>query len=270
MRIKLTIQPIEQKCAIPINYQYPISAAIYQILNNASPEYAEFLHEKGYISPNGKPLKLFTFSRIWCPTIKRIAATLVIKNRSNCYFQIASPMLEDFVQNFVIGLFQQQQIEIGGPAAVGKFIVNQVETLAEPEFTSETKFVCLAPIVASAKHEHRGKETSYYIRPDDPQLGEAIRKNLVQKFQTIYHHAPNDEKLVLIFDENYLQRKGGYDKISKLITIKEGDEAETQIKCFIAPFTLNGSVELIRAAYDCGIGEKNSLGFGMIEVVPNK
>jgi CRISPR-associated endoribonuclease Cas6 len=267
VRIKLTLTPKDRSCAIPINYQYPLSAAIYKILNSASPDYAAFLHEKGYISPNRKPLKLFTFSRLWCPDMKRAGSTLVIRSQTSCHFQIASPMLEDFVQNFVIGLFQQQEIDIGGPQTVGKFAITQVETLAAPEFSPEEKFISLAPIVASAKHEHRGKETTYYIRPGDPQLGDAIRKNLVQKFQTIYKKIPDDEQLTFSLDENYIQRKGGYDKISKLITIKEGEEQETQIKCFIAPFALKGSTELMRVAYECGIGEKNSLGFGMIEVV---
>ncbi|MDD3357158.1 MAG: CRISPR-associated endoribonuclease Cas6, partial [Dysgonamonadaceae bacterium] len=43
---------------IPINYQYPLSAAIYKILDKGDAAYASFLHEKGY----GKGYKLFTFS----------------------------------------------------------------------------------------------------------------------------------------------------------------------------------------------------------------
>jgi len=268
MRIKLTLQPKDRSYAIPINYQYPLSAAIYNILNQASPDYADFLHKKGYLSPTGKPMKLFTFSRIWCPNIQRKGVTLNIGLRSTCTFQIASPMLEDFVNNFVIGLFQQQEIEIGGPHAVGRFMITQVETLAEPEFKPEMKFRCLSSIVASAKHEHKGKKTIYYIRPGDPQLNDAIRKNLIQKYNTIYQHPPGNDQLNFVLDEKYIQRKGGYNKISKLITIKEGDELEqTRVKSFICPFTLKGSTELMQVAYDCGVGEKNSMGFGMIEVV---
>jgi len=263
----LTLAPRERRCAIPINYQYPLSAAIYKILNRASPEYADFLHRQGYLSPTGKPMKLFTFSKIWCPTMKMNGATLCMDWQSACTLQIASPMLEDFVQNFVIGLFQQQEIEIGGPGCVGRFTITQVETVAEPDFLSKMKFKCLSAITVSAKHEHKGKETTYYIRPDDPQLSEAIRKNLAQKFQTIYQRPPDDDQLLFSLDEDYIQRKGGYNKISKLITIKEGDTAETQIKSFIAPFVLQGSVELMRAAYECGIGEKNSQGFGIVEVM---
>ena len=48
---------------IPINYQYPVSAAIYKILQQADEEYARFLHDTGYQKANSlKTFKLFTFS----------------------------------------------------------------------------------------------------------------------------------------------------------------------------------------------------------------
>ena len=64
MRIRLTLRPQEKKCIIPLNYQYYLSAAIYNILADASPEYAGFLHNRGYVPKQGKPMKLFTFSRL--------------------------------------------------------------------------------------------------------------------------------------------------------------------------------------------------------------
>lgn len=30
---------------------------------------------------------------------------------------------------------------------------------------------------------------------------------------------------------------------------------------------LEGDIDLIKFAYDCGLGEKNSMGFGMIDLV---
>ena len=52
------------------------------------------------------------------------------------------------------------------------------------------------------------------------------------------------------------------------MTIKEGHKTEeTKIVGFEVPFTLQGSTKLMEIAYECGIGEKNSLGFGMIEKV---
>jgi CRISPR-associated endoribonuclease Cas6 len=35
----------------------------------------------------------------------------------------------------------------------------------------------------------------------------------------------------------------------------------------MCPITIEGNPELIRLAYESGLGEKNSMGFGMLEVV---
>ena len=54
---------INKKGVLPINYQYPLSAAIYRIISKGDKEYANLLHEKGY----GKGFKLFTFSQLNVP-----------------------------------------------------------------------------------------------------------------------------------------------------------------------------------------------------------
>lgn len=33
---------------IPVNYQYPLSSAIYSIISKGDATYADFLHENGY------------------------------------------------------------------------------------------------------------------------------------------------------------------------------------------------------------------------------
>ena len=49
--------------SIPINYQYPLSAAIYKVLHQADEAYSLFLHETGYRKADSlKTFKLFTFS----------------------------------------------------------------------------------------------------------------------------------------------------------------------------------------------------------------
>jgi len=268
MRIQLTLTPKERECIFPINYQYPLSAALYKILSSGSPEYATFLHKRGYLSPSGKPLKLFTFSRLWSPNIKRFQSSLIIRNFDPCRLMITSPMLEDFVQNFVFGLFERQTLEIGGPHSVGRFLITNVETLPEPEFGHSVIFKCLSPIVLTTMHIYKNKLTPYYLRPNDERLNQAIQHNLMNKHQTIFGHSPADDELTFALDQEYVKRKGGYDKLSKLITIKEGSTSqETKVKAFIAPFKLTGSTALMRVAYECGLGDKNSLGFGMIEKV---
>lgn len=268
MRIKLTLIPKEKKCAIPINYQYPLSAAIYKILYSASSEYAKFLHEKGYISEKGKPLKLFTFSYLSIPSVSFKNNMLVTYGAPPCTLFVSSPLLEDFIQNFVIGLFQNQEVAIGNQYAVGRFIVQQVESIMPPNFSKKEFFKCLSPFVLSTMKERNGKIMPYYYRASDPELGEAIRRNLIQKYKTIYQKVPEDESLHFELDKKYIDRKGGFDKITKLITIKENSETEaTKIKSILAPFSFCGSPELMKVAWEAGMGNHCSQGFGMIDLI---
>jgi CRISPR-associated endoribonuclease Cas6 len=54
---------------------------------------------------------------------------------------------------------------------------------------------------------------------------------------------------------------------AKLIKIKARLPAETLIKGYVFEFKIRTSRELMRIAYEAGIGEKGSQGFGMVEVV---
>ncbi len=64
-----------------------------------------------------------------------------------------------------------------------------------------------------------------------------------------------------------MEDRGPFRPRSKLIVIKEGMPEETKRKAFESYLTLTGSTELMRTAWECGLGEENSMGFGMVEVV---
>ena len=268
MRIKLSLRSVENNSRIPINYQYPLSAAIYKILSHGSAEYADWLHNKGYLSGDGKPRKLFNFSKLHIPGVKRIDSTLLIPGNRNCQVCISSPMLEDFIQHFVIGLFENQKIEIGGRNTITRFAIESVETVALPEFKPHQKFRCLSPVVISGKHLYDERLQEYYLRADDPDLSNAIKKNLTKKYELIFQKSIDDDNFEFVLDRDYITRRGGIHKISKLITIKENIKNEaTKIKCFESPFTLSAKRELMNIAWECGIGQRNSLGFGMVDLV---
>ncbi len=268
MRIKLSLRSADRHSKIPINYQYPLSAAIYKILSHGSDEYAHWLHNQGYLTTDGKPMKLFNFSKLYIPGVKRIDKTLIIPANRFVGLQISSPMLHDFIQHFVVGLFQHQDIEIRSHGTGARFIIESVETSAATDFHSTQKFKCLSPIVVSGKHFYDGREHEYFLRPDDENLSEAIHKNLINKYQLFHQKPPAQSALEFSLDPEYLRRKGGAEKLSKLITIKENYAPETtHIKAFESPFYLSGNTELMHVAWECGIGQRNSMGFGMIDVV---
>lgn len=268
MRLRLSLLSYDTSAvAVPANYQYPLSAAIYRILAEAAPEYAAWLHERGYRSSDDRHLKLFTFSKLNIPSVRFVKGLLIAGDLQPWQLQISSPMEDEFVQNFVLGLFQQEKLEIGGRGAVGRFLIEQVEALAPPMFTESMRFKTLSPIVVSTMREHNGKLQPYYFRANDPELSEAVRKNLLSKHEIIHGHPPTDAHIEFVIDLDYLKRRGGPEKVSKLITIKEGTPEETRIKAFECPFTLAGNPELMRVAWECGVGDHTSMGCGMVEAV---
>jgi len=260
MRIRIQLLALAKNAAVPINYQYPVSAAIYKILNRASPEYTAFLHNKGYSAPSGRFMKLFTFSKLYIPHAQFKDGKLLGDFRQPCHLFVGSPMHEDFVQNFVLGLFDSSTIEIAGSGMRTRFQVRGVESIIKPEFNEEMRFRCLSPIVISRSEDRENGRMPHYYRPFEEGLNEALRKNLLQKYQIIYNAFPENEAFEFQITEKDKPR-------SKKITIKEGTPHATELKAFETYFTLRGNPELMEVAWECGLGEHTSQGFGMVEVV---
>ncbi len=267
MRLKLTLFA-ENPERIPCNYQYPLSAAIYKLLSQSSPEYSEFLHDHGYTGPDGKPRKLFTFSGLFItPKPGTRGDCLQLRPRSTAVLLISSPMINDFVQHLVMGLFSNQVIEIGGGGARTAFAVRQVEVLPEPVFTETTRFIARSPIVVTTVTDSPKGRQTYYYRPMDGELSGAARLSLLKKHLMVYKRPPENDDLVMRIDRDYIRDRGGEKKVSRLIRLREGQPDRTDVKGFMCPFTLTGSTELMRTAWECGLGDKTSMGFGCIEAV---
>ena len=54
---------------------------------------------------------------------------------------------------------------------------------------------------------------------------------------------------------------------SVLVTIKSGTPQQTRVRGFMCKYRMTAPSELMKIAYDAGVGEKGSLGFGMVEVL---
>ncbi len=251
-----------------MNYNYPLASVVYRLLSVSSPEYAEFLHEQGYMGSDGKPRKLFTISGLKItPKTRPLGDVLPVLPESRAVMYLSSPMIRDFCRHFVAGLFQNNFIEIGNHKHTAVFQTVNVETLPDPVFTHTTRFRCLSPVVVSCVVDKNGKRQKYYHRPLDPDLSEAIRLSLVKKYRTITQREPGSDDLVFEPDRDYIQKRGGQQRVSRLVRVREGRPDETAIKGFMLPFTLTGSGDLKRTAWEAGLGDQCSMGFGCIEIV---
>lgn len=259
MRLLLTLNA-DKGNLISFNYHYHLSSAIYNLLRFGSQEFAAFLHDKGF-KQNGRTYKLFTFAlRFEKFTSLQNAIRL---DEPKAYLFISSPLIEGFVKNFVIGTFESQIVDLSELNFPIKFKVSLVELLPEPAFKNEMSFRLLSPLVLSTIREHGGKTKQYYLRSEDSdEVNRVLTLNLQNKYKLIYNQECTGS-VVLDWDEDYLRKTK---RTTKKITINQHGRNPVDVIGIVAPFRLSGDSALIKTGYECGFGEKNSMGFGMAEV----
>ncbi|MFQ3599308.1 MAG: CRISPR-associated endoribonuclease Cas6 [Chloroherpetonaceae bacterium] len=257
MRLKLTLLQERKTEILPLNSNYYISSAIYRTLERSSPEFSALMHNYGYSNPEERrKFKLFTFSNLDVPD-RRIDGSSLISFSKTISFTLSSPM-DDFLQHLVTGLFSDGYFFIES----ARFRKGEILSLPDPEFSETIEFSMLSPLVVSVMRPDRSKE---YLKYNDERLAPVVLQNLLAKYEAIYRRTfeGTTESFRIQFSERYIEQKRG--KIEKLITIQEGREGETKVKAILCPFTITAPIELIKIGYDCGFGEKNSQGFGMVK-----
>lgn len=258
MQFKITLSSNTKTNIIPINYQYPLSSAIYKIIAKGSAEYASFLHESGY----GKGFKLFCFSQINCPF--KIEGDRLRLLNPELSFNI-SFHLPEAMENFVKGLFQSEKLDIADRKSKIGFNVKSVETLVNPlQHYNERELINvmlkpLSPIVASLHQENGIPE---YLDPNDVRYTESLVYNWRSKIETCFD-AETAQMAVLMMERELVHQPPK----SRLITIKAGSEAETKIRGWMN-FKLKVTAErrFVELLLNTGIGRENSMGMGFVEI----
>ena len=265
MRLKLTLRSAPRECSIPLSYQYYLSSAIYQLLEKSSPEYSENLHNGkiGNAIEGHKKFKHFCFSQLYAEDAQVKDGRLILRRRNVTWY--VGMAIEETMRHFVIGLFDRQKFYIG--STENEFLIEQVELLPEPSWQLTMRFRALSPITVSVPVKRFGKLQARYFLADDPQLSEALRTNIIARYKALYNTLPDNLAFFVKPDAKYIEERGGSMRVSKLVTIKEGTADETKVRGFLCPLAIEGNTELIKLAYDSGLGEKGSMGFGMIEEI---
>lgn len=258
MRLVIRLKS-DRLLTIPINYNHQLASSIYSTIRTSSPEYSEFLHNDGY-KLGLKTFKMFTFSQLISDSVK-VENGMIQFLSDEIVWHISSPISE-FMINLSIGLLTNGHVRLSFKQDFQDIDIPVLSVLSEPEmqFSNVEKFITLSPITISTTQETDGKLSKRYLRPDDPLIPELIVRNLKNKYRIFQKTSPDDFEIQFSFDTLYMERKNW--KITKLI-----EYSGIRILGINAPFTLEGNSELIRLAYDAGVGDSNSQGFGCIKRV---
>ncbi|HZH95901.1 MAG TPA: hypothetical protein VEY06_08455 [Flavisolibacter sp.] len=137
--------------SLPFNYWYPLSAAIYKIIEAADKSFGTFLHNTGYGDGN-KSFKLFTFSDIKTPLKKRGDLMQLLGTEAEviiCFYMLLAAKI------FIKALFKYQQLQIADRQSKTAFRIAEVKSL--PEVSANAGSITLqplSPLVVGRKNEH--------------------------------------------------------------------------------------------------------------------
>lgn len=262
MRLHLTLATDNVQPVIPLNYQYPLSSAIYRVLQQGNAPYADFLHNDGY-GINGKRFKLFTFSDLRVPF--RVAGDRMLLTGREASLIICF-QLPDAAEHFIRGLFMNQQLDIADCFSKTGFTVQQAELLPLWNNTtaSNDTVICLhplSPIVAGIKNE-RGHYD--YLSPQHPGFAESILYNWKEKYTVLYGEDAAAEQ----FNKVQVKVLQAEHAKSRLITIKAHTAEATRIRGFIHfNLQVQAPEQVLELALNAGLGLYNSQGMGCVGVV---
>lgn len=247
MRIKIELNA-EKEVVLPIHYSHMVQGFLYKNLRDR--EYSEFLHQTGFWHGR-KQFRLFTFSRLLAPfTLYRDRGMIAF--RPPIHLIISSP-LEPFITDLAETLITSDWGFLGG-SVVG---VKSITVEKAIPFRDTVQIKMLSPTVAysTVNLEDNRKRTEYYS-PWQDRYQEIARSNLMAKYQVL-----NGEPLVN--DDFRIIPNGNQEQRFKAVINYKG----TYIVGYNGIYWLKGNPDLIKVAYDTGLGSKNSQGFGCWEVV---
>ena len=245
MRIKIEVIG-DKNIILPKGYNAYLQAVVYNHLNEKE---AKWLHEHGFMHGKRK-FKFFVISEVLEKGRYDRAKKVFIYPQS-ISFIVSSPIdwiLEQIAQNII----KSQFVMFGS----NRLSVNSISVEKIPPITSDSiKIKTLSPIEVHRTYElENGKQHTDYYTPFDESFQELINTNIQNKWKEFYKEdCPYTLKLMPLFSSNKNER----------IRFFKGNV----IKGWDGFFILNGNPEILRFALSGGIGTKNSMGFGMVEVV---
>lgn len=262
MRLEIILSPKGLKFSIPVNYNYLIYTSLNSIFNNGNGNFDSWMLNDICRYKIAESSKMFTFSKLLNTKVRVVDHTM--SGYGDCKLLFSAPIEEDLAPLFIDSLWKSKGVDIPNESEPVKFAFKSIKQLPEPDFENAERFVMLSPTTISKQNIKTDDHFIHFHRINEDDTEGAIAYNLRKKYEAV-HETQYRGELDVSFDNDYINYKGGAESVSKLITIRQGKPNEFKIKGFVAPLVIKGSPEILKIAYQCGIGERNTLGFGMLE-----
>ena len=227
---------------LPLSYNHILQGFIYDTLR-VEPDYSAFLHDHGY-TDEGRPFRLFVFSLI--SGKYKIEAPYIIFE-GDISFELRSPV-DAFCDIFYLAFMHKEKYILCGQELELQGCVSSKRTITE----SSVRVHTLSPICVHQTYMEGESKKTRYIRPQDEDFSGAVNSNFLTKYRAAYGSEA----------DNILITPVKVDNKDKFVTKFEGN---IYITAWNGVYELKGSPDDLDFLYNCGVGGKNSQGFGMVE-----
>ncbi|WP_228288235.1 CRISPR-associated endoribonuclease Cas6 [Thermosipho ferrireducens] len=239
--MKLTFQ--FESLYLPFSYNRILQSLVLKWLNNE--KYAEFIHNEGFKFGKRK-YKLFTFSKLFGNfEIDKSKKLFIFKNQADF---IVSSHDDNFMKYIALSFFKEPFVFIKNQKVE---VINVQIKKFEP--SNKIRVVTKSPVTVYSTYYKNGRKWVNYFSPFDQEFYKIIRENLIRKYMAFYKKEPKGSICI---------RHIGKKAKEQVINYKN-----TVVKGWISTFELEGDEELLELAFNSGIGSKNSIGFGCIDLI---
>lgn len=241
MRIMIELAS-DSEIKMPLSYNYYIQSLIYNLISDK--KYADFLHNKGYEYGN-RTFRLFSFSRLEGDFILDKETKILNFTKKRMSLSITSPS-EEFIKYVGETLLLKNELSLWKntlSVESVKFENNHIEA-------NNVKFYTKTPIVVSSTLA--SGQTIFYS-PLDYCFQERIKSNILKKYNAFYGTNLDDINVNIKVISSRPKKK--VVRYKKMI-----------INGYMCELEFSGDTKILDFIYSASLGEKNSQGFGMLEL----
>lgn len=234
--IQVTLQA-EDNIRLPLSYQHILQSLLYSCWRPMLPG----LHEKGI--PSGeRSMKLFCFGRI--EGKYRIEAPQIVF-APPVSFEVRSAQ-DELVEIIAFQLRNHETLELGNNPVV----LDHLEMRERQLFPDTAAIQMISPVTV---HETTKDGKTRYLHPEEAEWSSKLASNLQSKLKALKMDCSTDFSI-----------KADACPIKQVARFKH-----TYITAYSGKFIIKTNPEAMRVLYYCGLGNRNSQGFGLFDI-PDK
>ncbi|MDD4523731.1 MAG: CRISPR-associated endoribonuclease Cas6 [Methanosarcina sp.] len=244
MRCRVSVRKISSN-PLHYDYQYGLASMLYSKLASSNIELANEIHGK-------QGFKFYTFSNLILDN--KISEKNGLNFRT-AHFFLSSPDPK-FIRSFAEGLLLEPEFFFGNDKNRVSFVIERIEVLPLIHFSDTCTFRTFSPIYLKTLRKQDDKLVEFDLYPKDPKFHENLHKNLVARYEEFYGSKIDKDFFEVISVSSFKPKR---------IKIENNYR-----RCSLMDFHLSANPELLQFAYDAGLGEKNAMGFGCVDVLEVK